>query len=117
MLEYELDKGEQTMHLRLIGRNSIDDFQNVMPDIICSAKLKEFKNLIIEILNLKEADDYVDPDLAFYSINELKRWAAKVGVVCKNEIPDDVDLLMDVFRNHEIPVRYFKNISDARDWF
>ena len=117
MIEYELYNDEKTMHLRLIGRNNLVDFQDSMPIITKELKNGNFKNLIIEIVNLQHGFDYVDPDLAFYSINEMKRWIAKVALVCNGEIPSEVDALMELFRNYQIPVVSFANMSDARDWF
>jgi len=105
------------MHLRLIGRNNLDDFQDSMPIITKKLKTGNFENLIIEIENLQHGVDYIDQDLAFYSINEMKSWISKVALVCNGEIPSEVDALMELFRNYQIPVVSFANMSDARDWF
>jgi hypothetical protein len=88
-----------------------------MPIIIKKLKTGNFKNLIIEIENLQHRVDYVDPDLAFYSINEIKRWISRVALVCDGEVPNELNDLMELFRNYQVHVEFFDNISDAWSWF
>jgi hypothetical protein len=116
MFEYSTDEQSGILHLRQVGRSTFEDFQDQMPGLIGSLKTGKYPSLILHIEHLDEPEDYVDPDLAFGAINQVKVWISRMAIVCPDNLLDVVEPIAEVVRNHRKPVRKFTQLADALHW-
>ena len=116
MFEYSTDEQSGILHLRQVGRSTFEDFQDQMPGLIDSLRTGKYPSLILLIEHLDEPEDYVDPDLAFGAVNQVKVWISRLAIVCPADLFDAVEPIAEIVRNHRKPVRTFTRLADALHW-
>jgi hypothetical protein len=116
MFKFEKMPQDGILHLLQNGRSSYEDFQNVIPDVMKSLKTRDFPNFLLEIENLEQDEDYVDPDLAFSTLNDVKLWISKMAIVCPETVREQVEPVRQLISNYQIPAKIFDDRSDALEW-
>lgn len=116
MFKYSTDEHSGILHLTQVGRSTFEDFQVEMPEIISCLQSGKYPNCLFEIEHLAEPQGYVDPDLAFGAINEIKVWISKMAIVCSADVSEIVEPIAEIVRNYRKPVREFSRVTDALRW-
>jgi hypothetical protein len=104
------------LHLVQNGRSNYDDFQTVIPQVMTSLKTRDFPNFLLEIENLQQDEDYIDPDLAFSTLNDVKLWISKMAIVCPEAVREQMEPVRQLISNYQIPAKIFDDRSDALVW-
>ncbi len=112
------DKIPQDGILRLLqaGRATNEDFQKSIPDLMRILKSQSFPNFLLEIEHLEQDGDYVDPDLAFWTLNEIKHWISRMAIVCPAEFRERARPVQTLMTNYNIPTKIFDKRTDALVW-
>ena len=71
---------------------------------------------LLEIKHLDEPEDYIDPDLAFGAINQIKSWISRMAIVCPADVFEVVAPVAEIVRNYRKPVKKFSRVTDALCW-
>lgn len=116
MFKFETIPEDGILQLVQNGRSSYEDFQNVIPDVMKSLKTRDFPNFLLEIKNLEQDEDYIDPDLAFSTLNDVKLWISKMAIVCPEALREQVEPVRQLIGNYQIPAKIFDDRSDALVW-
>ena len=75
-----------------------------------------FNSISLEIRSLDEPADYIDPDLTFSTLNDIKGCISKMAVVCPGDLSAEVENMVRPVRNWGKPVQQFPDITEAFDW-
>lgn len=116
MFKYSADENSGLLHLTQVGRSTFEDFQAEMPGLMRCLRSGRYPKFLLDIEHLDAPDDYVDPDLAFAAINQIKIWISRMAIVCPVEHVDAVEPIAEIVRNHRKPVRQFSRVADALRW-
>ena len=116
MFQWSTDDSLGLLHLTVLGSSTLEDFQESMPDIISAFRSGKHSKLLLQVKNLNESDNYIDPDLEFWVINQIKVWVTKMAIVCPNDLRPAVEQVAEVVRNHNKPVKIFNDLQDALRW-
>jgi hypothetical protein len=116
VFKYSTDEHSGILHLTQVGRSTFEDFQVEMPGIIRCLQSGRYPNFLLEIEHLNEPGGYVDPDLAFGAINQIKIWISRMAIVCSAELSETVEPIAEIVRNHRKPVKKFSRVTDALRW-
>ena len=109
MFKYDTVTEDGILRVVQDGRSSYQDFQNVIPDVMESLKTRNFPNLLLEIKNLEHDEDYVDPDLAFWTLNKVKTLISKMAIVCPDQVREDIQPIETLMTNYNVPAKIFDN--------
>ncbi len=116
MFKFETIPEDGILHLVQNGRSNYEDFQTVIPQVMTSLKTRDFPNFLLEIENLEQGEDYIDPDLAFSTLNDVKLWISKMAIVCPEAVREQVEPVRQLISNYQIPTKIFDDRSDALVW-
>ncbi len=116
MFKFETMPQYGILHLLQNGRSNYEDFQTVIPQVMTSLKTQDFPNFLLEIENLEQDEDYIDPDLAFSTLNDVKLWISKMAIVCPETVREQMEPVRQLISNYQIPTEIFDNRSDAMAW-
>ena len=116
MFKYSTDEQAGLVHLTQVGRSTFEDFQAEMPGILRCLRSGKYPNFLLEIEHLDEPEDYVDPDLAFDAINQIKIWISRMAIVCPADVSETVEPVAEIVRNYRKPVKIFSRTTDALRW-
>jgi hypothetical protein len=116
VFKYSTDEHSGTLHLTQVGRSTFEDFQAEMPGILRCLRSGKYPNFLLEIEHFDQPENYVDPDLAFGAINQIKIWISRMAIVCPDEISGTVEPIAEIVRNYRKPVKKFSQVTDARRW-
>lgn len=116
MFKFETMPQYGILHLLQNGRSNYEDFQTVIPQVMTSLKTRDFPNFLLEIENLEQDEDYIDPDLAFSTLNDVKLWISKMAIVCPETVREQMEPVRQLISNYQIPTEIFDNRSDAMAW-
>ena len=116
MFKFETMPQYGILHLVQNGRSNYEDFQTVIPQVMTSLKTRDFPNFLLEIENLEQDEDYIDPDLAFSTLNDVKLWISKMAIVCPETVREQMEPVRQLISNYQIPTEMFDNRSDAMAW-
>jgi hypothetical protein len=116
MFRYSADEKSGLLHLTQVGRSTFEDFQAEMPGLMRCLRSGKYPKFLLDIKHLDAPNDYVDPDLAFAAINQIKSWISRLAIVCPANLSDVVEPIAEIVRNHRKPVRKFTRVADALRW-
>mgnify|MGYP001828968385 FL=1 len=116
MFRYSADEKSGLLHLTQVGRSTFEDFQAEMPGLMRCLRSGKYPKFLLDIKHLDAPGDYVDPDLAFGAINQIKIWISRMAIVCPVELVDAVEPVAEIVRNYRKPVRTFARVADALRW-
>ena len=116
MFQYSTDEVAGVVHLVVNRRSTFDDYQTTLPELLGKLKQPKFDKLLLEIRSLDEPADYIDPDLTFSTLNDIKGCISKMAVVCPGDLSDEVENMVRPVRNWGKPVQQFPDITEAFDW-
>ena len=116
VFKYSTDEQAGLVHLTQVGRSTFEDFQAEMPGILRCLRSGKYPNFLLEIEHLDEPEDYVDPDLAFDAINQIKIWISRMAIVCPADVSETVEPVAEIVRNYRKPVKIFSRMTDALRW-
>jgi len=116
MFKYSTDEHSGIVHLTQVGRSTFEDFQAEMPGILHCLRSGKYPNFLLEIEHLDEPENYVDPDLAFGAINQIKIWISRMAIVCPADVYGAVEPIAEIVRNYRKPVKKFSRVTDALRW-
>jgi hypothetical protein len=116
MFKYSTDEHSGLLHLTQVGRSTFEDFQAEMPGILRCLRSGKYPKFLLEIKHLDEPEDYIDPDLAFGAINQIKSWISRMAIVCPADVFEAVAPVAEIVRNYRKPVKKFSRVTDALCW-
>ena len=116
MFKYSTDEHSGLLRVTQVGRSTFEDFQAEMPGILSCLRSGKYPNFLLEIEHLNEPENYVDPDLAFGAINQIKIWISRMAIVCPVDIHETVEPVAEIVRNYRKPVKRFSRVTDALRW-
>jgi hypothetical protein len=116
MFKYSADEHSGVLHLTQVGRSTFEDFQAEMPGIIRCLRSGKYPKLLLEIKHLDEPENYIDPDLAFGAINQIKSLISRMAIVCPADVYETVVPVAEIVRNYRKPVKKFSRVTDALRW-
>jgi len=116
MFKFSTDENSGIVHVTQVGRSTFDDFQAEMPGILRCLQSGKYPNFLLEIEHLDEPEKYVDPDLAFGAINQIKIWISRMAIVCPADLYHAVEPVAEIVRNYTKPVKKFSQVKDALRW-
>lgn len=116
MFKYSTDDRSGIFRLTQVSRSTFEDFQAEMPSIIGCLQSGKYPNFLPEVEHLDETEHYVDPDLAFGAINQIRIWISRMAIVCPVDVSETVELLAEIVRNYGGAVKKFSRIADALRW-
>jgi len=116
MFKYSTDENSGLLHVTQVGRSTFEDFQAEMPDILRCLRSGKYRKFLLEIKHLDAPEDYVDPDLAFGAINQIKIWISRMAIVCPVDVYGAVEPVQEIVRNYRKPVKKFSRVTDALGW-
>ena len=98
------------------GRSTMEDYQTEVPAIMEAFSSGECDKLLLQILDLERPPSYIDPDLAFWTLNEIKNYVTKLAIICDVHLKAEAEEIAELFRNHGTPVAVFTRLEAARAW-
>ena len=116
MFKYSTDEHSGIVHLTQVGRSTFEDFQAEMPSILRCLQSGKYPNFLLEIEHLDEPADYVDPNLAFEAINQIKISISRMAIVCPADVYQTVKPIAEIVRNYRKPVKKFSRLTEALRW-
>jgi hypothetical protein len=116
VFKYSTDEQSGIVHLTQVGRSTFEDFQAEMPGILRCLQSGKYPYFLLEIEHLDEPKDYIDPDLAFEAINQIKIWISRMAIVCPDDVYETVEPIAEIVRNYRKPVEKFSSVADALRW-